>query len=83
MEEVLGNLQRANAVLLEAQAALRGSGSSLRFIRERVEEVRDPGGPPVPRACPSASRAGTGGFGWDSILTGLPVPADRGRPRAS
>nr|XP_031362795.1 laminin subunit beta-3 [Lonchura striata domestica] len=41
VEEVVGNLQRANAALLEAQGALRGSGSSLRFIRERVEEVRD------------------------------------------
>lgn len=39
MEEVLGSLQRANTVLLEAQGALRGSGSSLRFIRERVDEV--------------------------------------------
>ncbi|NWI48280.1 LAMB3 protein, partial [Picathartes gymnocephalus] len=39
VEEVLGNLQRANTGLLEAQGALRGSGSSLRFIRERVDEI--------------------------------------------
>ncbi|KAI1231066.1 Laminin subunit beta-3, partial [Lamprotornis superbus] len=41
VEEVLGTLQRANTGLLEAQGALRGSGSSLRFIQERLEEVRD------------------------------------------
>uniref|UniRef100_A0A803VAH2 Laminin subunit beta 3 n=1 Tax=Ficedula albicollis TaxID=59894 RepID=A0A803VAH2_FICAL len=41
VEEVLGTLQRASAVLLEAQGALRGSGSSLRFIQERLDEVRD------------------------------------------
>uniref|UniRef100_A0A8C3UU29 Laminin subunit beta 3 n=1 Tax=Catharus ustulatus TaxID=91951 RepID=A0A8C3UU29_CATUS len=41
VEEVLGTLQRANSVLLEARGALRGSGSSLRFIQERLEEVRD------------------------------------------
>uniref|UniRef100_A0A803VK11 Laminin subunit beta 3 n=1 Tax=Ficedula albicollis TaxID=59894 RepID=A0A803VK11_FICAL len=35
VEEVLGTLQRASAVLLEAQGALRGSGSSLRFIQDR------------------------------------------------
>ncbi|NXB73076.1 LAMB3 protein, partial [Donacobius atricapilla] len=40
VEEVLGTLQRANTALLEAQGALRGSGSSLRFIQERVDEVR-------------------------------------------
>ncbi|KAF4796172.1 hypothetical protein TURU_086338 [Turdus rufiventris] len=38
VEEVLGTLQRANSVLLEAQGALRGSGSSLRFIQERLDE---------------------------------------------
>ncbi|XP_030919815.1 laminin subunit beta-3 [Geospiza fortis] len=71
VEEVLGSLQRANTVLLEAQGALRGSGSSLRFIRERVEEVRDPGGLPVPRVCPSASRAGTGSlWAWRAGLPG-------------
>ncbi|NXV66480.1 LAMB3 protein, partial [Molothrus ater] len=45
VEEVLGNLQRANTVLLEAQGALRGSGSSLRFIQERVEEIEAVLGP--------------------------------------
>nr|XP_026652654.1 laminin subunit beta-3 [Zonotrichia albicollis] len=45
VEEVLGNLQRASTVLLEAQGALRGSGSSLRFIRERVEEIEAVLGP--------------------------------------
>uniref|UniRef100_A0A8C3LTW5 Laminin subunit beta 3 n=1 Tax=Chrysolophus pictus TaxID=9089 RepID=A0A8C3LTW5_CHRPC len=39
VEEVVGNLRQANTVLLEAQGAIRGSGSSLRFIQERVEEV--------------------------------------------
>ncbi|NXV74126.1 LAMB3 protein, partial [Atlantisia rogersi] len=39
VEEVVGNLQQANTVLLEAQGAIRGSGSSLRFIQERVEEI--------------------------------------------
>lgn len=41
VEEVVGNLRRANTVLLEARGAIRGSGSSLRFIQERVDEVRD------------------------------------------
>ncbi|NXD00793.1 LAMB3 protein, partial [Certhia familiaris] len=45
VEEVVGSLQRANTVLLEAQGALRGSGSSLRFIRERVEEIQAVLGP--------------------------------------
>uniref|UniRef100_A0A8C9EGX9 Laminin subunit beta 3 n=1 Tax=Pavo cristatus TaxID=9049 RepID=A0A8C9EGX9_PAVCR len=39
VEEVVGNLRQANTVLLEAQGAIRGSGSSLRFIQERIEEV--------------------------------------------
>ncbi|NWV73149.1 LAMB3 protein, partial [Dasyornis broadbenti] len=43
--EVLGSLQRANTVLLEAQGAIRGSGSSLRFIRERVDEIEAVLGP--------------------------------------
>lgn len=41
VEEVVGNLRRANTVLLEARGAIRGSGSSLRFIQERVDEVSD------------------------------------------
>ncbi|XP_017596587.1 PREDICTED: laminin subunit beta-3 [Corvus brachyrhynchos] len=45
VEEVVGTLQRANTVLLEAQGALRGSGSSLRFIQERVEEIEAVLGP--------------------------------------
>lgn len=39
VEEVVGNLRQANTVLLEAQGAIGGSGSSLRFIQERIEEV--------------------------------------------
>uniref|UniRef100_A0A8C3KXC9 Laminin subunit beta 3 n=1 Tax=Calidris pygmaea TaxID=425635 RepID=A0A8C3KXC9_9CHAR len=39
VEEVVGNLRRANTMLLEARGAIRGSGSSLRFIQERVDEV--------------------------------------------
>ncbi|NXO50214.1 LAMB3 protein, partial [Aramus guarauna] len=45
VEEVVGNLQRANTVLLEAQGAIRGSGSSLRFIQERVDEIEAVLGP--------------------------------------
>ncbi|XP_016159564.1 PREDICTED: laminin subunit beta-3 [Ficedula albicollis] len=45
VEEVLGTLQRASAVLLEAQGALRGSGSSLRFIQERLDEIEAVLGP--------------------------------------
>ncbi|NWT60196.1 LAMB3 protein, partial [Erythrocercus mccallii] len=55
VEEVLGTLQRANTGLLEAQGALRGSGSSLRFIQERVDEVRD--ALSLSRVCPAASSA--------------------------
>ncbi|NWV38853.1 LAMB3 protein, partial [Grantiella picta] len=45
VEEVVGNLQRANTVLLEAQGAIRGSGSSLRFIQGRVDEIEAVLGP--------------------------------------
>ncbi|XP_054660088.1 laminin subunit beta-3 isoform X2 [Grus americana] len=45
VEEVVGNLQRANTVLLEAQGAIRGSGSSLRFIQERIDEIEAVLGP--------------------------------------
>ncbi|XP_063274335.1 laminin subunit beta-3 isoform X3 [Prinia subflava] len=45
VEEVLGTLQRASTGLLEAQGALRGSGSSLRFIQERVDEIEAVLGP--------------------------------------
>ncbi|NXM84729.1 LAMB3 protein, partial [Oenanthe oenanthe] len=45
VEEVLGTLQRASSVLLEAQGALRGSGSSLRFIQERLDEIEAVLGP--------------------------------------
>ncbi|NWS77066.1 LAMB3 protein, partial [Crotophaga sulcirostris] len=45
IEEVVGNLRRANTVLLEAQGAIRGSGSSLRFIQERVDEIEAVLGP--------------------------------------
>ncbi|KAM9520354.1 laminin subunit beta-3 isoform 1-T3 [Guaruba guarouba] len=45
VEEVVGNLQQANTVLLEAQGAIRGSGSSLQFIQERVNEIEAVLGP--------------------------------------
>ncbi|XP_064894739.1 laminin subunit beta-3 isoform X4 [Columba livia] len=45
VEEVVGNLRRANTVLLEARGAIRGSGSSLRFIQERVDEIEAVLGP--------------------------------------
>ncbi|XP_061869487.1 laminin subunit beta-3 [Colius striatus] len=45
VEEVLGNLRRANALLLEARGAIKGSGSSLRFIQERVDEIEAVLGP--------------------------------------
>ncbi|PKU37545.1 laminin subunit beta-3 [Limosa lapponica baueri] len=45
VEEVVGNLRRANTVLLEARGAIRGSGSSLRFIQERVDEIKAVLGP--------------------------------------
>lgn len=45
VEEVVGNLRQANTVLLEAQGAIRGSGSSLRFIQERIEEIEAVLGP--------------------------------------
>ncbi|XP_062461483.1 laminin subunit beta-3 [Pezoporus occidentalis] len=45
VEEVVGNLQRAKTVLLEAQGAIKGSGSSLRFIQERVNEIKAVLGP--------------------------------------
>ncbi|NXJ74329.1 LAMB3 protein, partial [Trogon melanurus] len=45
VEEVVENLRRANTVLLEARGAIRGSGSSLRFIQERVDEIEAVLGP--------------------------------------
>ncbi|NXO02892.1 LAMB3 protein, partial [Rhinopomastus cyanomelas] len=45
VEEVVGNLRRANAMLLEARGAIRGSGSSLRFIQERIDEIEAVLGP--------------------------------------
>ncbi|KFO94390.1 Laminin subunit beta-3, partial [Buceros rhinoceros silvestris] len=45
VEEVVGNLRRANTMLLEAQGAIRGSGSSLRFIQERIDEIEAVLGP--------------------------------------
>lgn len=90
MEEVVGTLQRANTVLLEAQGALRGSGSSLRFIQERVEEVSDarwlPGNHPeslspvcVPQPAELVPAQG-GGLGVTSLLTWLSLLSDRGCP---
>ncbi|OWK52745.1 Laminin subunit beta-3 [Lonchura striata] len=78
VEEVVGNLQRANAALLEAQGALRGSGSSLRFIRERVEEIEAVLGP----AQKNVEAVGAGLAGLAGRLSQLQRGAERNRLRA-
>ncbi|NXQ35938.1 LAMB3 protein, partial [Alaudala cheleensis] len=78
VEEVLGNLQRANTVLLEAQGALRGSGSSLRFIQERVEEIEAVLGP----AESSVVTIGAGLAGLAGRLSQLQHSAAQNRLRA-
>ncbi|XP_072774944.1 laminin subunit beta-3 isoform X1 [Taeniopygia guttata] len=78
VEEVLGNLQRANTALLEAQGALRGSGSSLRFIRERVEEVEAVLGP----AQGNVAAVGAGLAGLAGRLSQLQRGTEQNRLRA-
>ncbi|NXN78096.1 LAMB3 protein, partial [Bombycilla garrulus] len=78
VEEVLGSLQRANTGLLEAQGALRGSGSSLRFIRERVEEIGDVLGP----AEQHLAAVGAGLAGLAGRLSQLQRGAAQNRQRA-
>ncbi|RMB99308.1 hypothetical protein DUI87_24041 [Hirundo rustica rustica] len=78
VEEVLGTLQRANTVLLEAQGALRGSGSSLRFIQERVDEIEAVLGP----AEKSVAAVGAGLAGLAERLSRLQRGADQNRLRA-
>ncbi|XP_066192014.1 laminin subunit beta-3 [Sylvia atricapilla] len=78
VEEVLGTLQRANTVLLEAQGALRGSGSSLRFIQERVDEIEAVLGP----AEGSVGALGAGLAGLTQRLQRLQSRADQNLLRA-
>ncbi|NWS96978.1 LAMB3 protein, partial [Mionectes macconnelli] len=79
VEEVVGNLQRANTMLLEAQGAIRGSGSSLRFIRERVDEIEAVLGPTQKNV--AAIRAQLDGLG--ERLERLRRGADQNRLRAT
>ncbi|NWY36607.1 LAMB3 protein, partial [Sylvia atricapilla] len=78
VEEVLGTLQRANTVLLKAQGALRGSGSSLRFIQERVDEIEAVLGP----AEGSVGALGAGLAGLTQQLQRLQSRADQNLLRA-
>ncbi|NWV50412.1 LAMB3 protein, partial [Daphoenositta chrysoptera] len=78
VEEVVGTLQRANTVLLEAQGALRGSGSSLRFIQERVEEIEAVLGP----AEKNVVAIGAGLAGLAGRLSQLQRGADQNRLQA-
>ncbi|NXH50568.1 LAMB3 protein, partial [Dicaeum eximium] len=78
VEEVLGDLQRANTGLLEAQGALRGSGSSLRFIRERVEEIEAVLGP----AERNVGAVGAGLAGLAGRLSQLQHSTEQNRLRA-
>ncbi|NWS35122.1 LAMB3 protein, partial [Polioptila caerulea] len=78
VDEVVGSLQRANTVLLEAQGALRGSGSSLRFVRERVEEIEAVLGP----AERNAVAMGAGLAGLAGRLAELQHSAAQNRLRA-
>ncbi|NXV06171.1 LAMB3 protein, partial [Cettia cetti] len=78
VEEVLGTLQRANTGLLEAQGALRGSGSSLRFIQERVDEIEAVLGP----AEKSLAALGAGLAGLGGRLERLQRGAEQNRLRA-
>ncbi|NXR73991.1 LAMB3 protein, partial [Pycnonotus jocosus] len=78
VEEVLGTLQRAHTVLLEAQGALRGSGSSLRFIQERVDEIEAVLGP----AESSLGAVGAGLAELEARLAQLQRGAEQNRLRA-
>ncbi|KFW80864.1 Laminin subunit beta-3, partial [Manacus vitellinus] len=79
MEEVVGNLQRANTMLLEAQGAIRGSGSSLRFIRERVDEIEAVLGP----AQKNVAAIGAQLDGLGERLEATPVPPAPASPASS
>ncbi|NXI26094.1 LAMB3 protein, partial [Sterrhoptilus dennistouni] len=78
VEEVVGTLQRANTLLLEAQGHLRGSGSSLRFIQERVDEIEAVLGP----AERSVVAVGAGLAGLAERLQQLQSGADQNLLRA-
>ncbi|NXR61316.1 LAMB3 protein, partial [Rhadina sibilatrix] len=78
VEGVVGTLQRASALLLEAQGALRGSGSSLRFIQERLDEIEAVLGP----AESSVAALGAGLAGLAGRLSQLQRGAERNRLRA-
>ncbi|NWI49903.1 LAMB3 protein, partial [Calyptomena viridis] len=79
VEEVVRNLQRANTVLLEAQGAIRGSGSSLRFIQERVDEIEAVLGP----AEKNVAAIGGQLDGLEEQLQRLQRGADQNRLRAT
>ncbi|NXI74677.1 LAMB3 protein, partial [Anseranas semipalmata] len=79
VEEVVGNLRRANTVLLEAQGAIRGSSSSLRFIQERVEEIEAVLGPAEKNVRSVAGQLA----GLTEGLTRLQQAAGQNRLRAS
>ncbi|NXL99122.1 LAMB3 protein, partial [Tyrannus savana] len=79
VEEVVGNLQQANTMLLEAQGAIRGSGSSLRFIRERVDEIEAVLGP----AQKNVAAIGAQLDGLGERLERLQRGADQNRLRAT
>ncbi|NXD30553.1 LAMB3 protein, partial [Spelaeornis formosus] len=76
--EVLGSLQRASTVLLEAQGTLRGSGSSLRFIQERLEEISAVLGP----AEKNVGAVGAGLAGLAGRLSQLQQGSEQNRLRA-
>ncbi|KAM6399042.1 laminin subunit beta-3 [Rhynochetos jubatus] len=79
VDEVVGNLRRANTVLLEAQGAIRGSGSSLRFIQERVDEIKAVLGPAEKNVKSIADQL-------DKLMQGLPQlqhDMDQNRLRAT
>ncbi|XP_010215160.1 PREDICTED: laminin subunit beta-3 [Tinamus guttatus] len=79
VEEVVGNLRRANTVLLEAQGAIRGSSSSLRFIQERVDEIKAVLGPTESNVKSIAGQLD----GLAERLSQLQHKADQNRLRAS
>ncbi|XP_071434693.1 laminin subunit beta-3 isoform X1 [Pithys albifrons albifrons] len=79
VEEVVRDLQRANTMLLEAQGALRGSGSSLRFIQERIDEIEAVLGP----AEKNVAALGSQLDGLAGRLEQLQRGADQNRLRAT
>ncbi|NWJ05868.1 LAMB3 protein, partial [Crypturellus undulatus] len=79
VEEVVGNLRRANTVLLEAQGAIRGSSSSLRFIQERIDEIKAVLGPAESNVKSIAGQLD----GLAERLTQLQHKADQNRLRAT